>query len=139
MIMIRQAVESDEKALFLLAQNSPALEKLEFEAFQITFIDKIHDTSSYLGVAERNGSLVGYASGNSHSTFYANGRSFWLDAILVESDSRLNGIGRLLMDDVSSWCSKRDCKLVSLATNGAKEFYNALGYDDSARYFKKCL
>ena len=37
------------------------------------------------------------------------------------------------------WAGQNHCVLVSLATAGAKEFYEALGYEAKASYFKKYL
>jgi GNAT superfamily N-acetyltransferase len=74
-----------------------------------------------------------------HSTFYANGSTFWVDEILIKESMRRNGIGRNLMESITHWIRDRNCMLIALATNEAEEFYRGLGFQDSARYFKKYL
>jgi hypothetical protein len=37
------------------------------------------------------------------------------------------------------WAAVRDCALVALATRRAAPFYRALGYEESAVYFRKIL
>ena len=50
---------------------------------------------------------------------------------------RGGGVGRALMDAFESWAAGRDCALVAFATRRAAPFYRALGYEESAVYFRK--
>jgi hypothetical protein len=43
------------------------------------------------------------------------------------------------MDAVETWARDRGAAYVSLATRRASEFYLALGYDESAVFFRKML
>jgi len=79
-------------------------------------------------VAEDGAALVGYVSGYCHTTFYAGGKTAWIDELLVVSRCRQHGVGRLLMDAFEAWAEENSCKLVSLATAGASGFYERLGY-----------
>ena len=56
------------------------------------------------------------------------------DACLLSADD-----GRALMDGFEEWAAQRDCALVALAARRAAPFYRALGYEESAVYFRKLL
>jgi hypothetical protein len=43
------------------------------------------------------------------------------------------------MQGFEAWAAKRGSKLVALATRRAAPFYQALGYEESAIYFRKLL
>lgn len=44
-----------------------------------------------------------------------------------------------LMSAFERWAAARDCALIALATRRAAPFYRALGYEESAVYFRKVL
>jgi GNAT superfamily N-acetyltransferase len=75
----------------------------------------------------------------SDSTFYANGVISWVEELFVAEDYRGKKIGKKLMELVEKKACQRDSKLVALATRRAGSFYKAIGYDESAVYFKKNL
>ena len=77
--------------------------------------------------------------GFDHDTFFANGRVAWVEEIMVDEDVRGRGVGKALMQAFEAWARGRDLKLVALATRRAGQFYLALGYEDSATYFRKML
>jgi GNAT superfamily N-acetyltransferase len=83
--------------------------------------------------------VVGYLLGFRHLTFFANGPVGWVEEILVLPGYRGTGTGRALMDAFERWAGERDCPMVALATRRAAPFYQALGYEDSAVYFRKLL
>ncbi len=139
MITIRLADDADENRVFALSLDFPAPYGIDRETFGETWNQKLADSSAYVAVAEVDGAVVGYVSGYAHTAFYANGATVWIDEIFVREDLRGRGIGRNLMDGVSKWAKERGCKLVALATLGAADFYQTLGYEDSAKYFKKHL
>ena len=92
-----------------------------------------------MAVAETEQQLVGYVLGFEHYTFFANGRVAWVEEIMVSETFRRQGIGELLMRDVEAWAVARGCKLIALATRRASAFYKAIGYEESAAYFRKLL
>ena len=82
---------------------------------------------------------VGYLLGFRHLTFYANGPVGWVEEVVVRDQDRGRGIGRILMDAFERWASAQGCALVALATRRAGPFYRALGYEESATYYRKVL
>ena len=139
MTQIKEAINEDFESVLALAKKFPSPTELDEDHFKIAWIEKINDPNSYVGVALEKKSIVGYISGYLHSAFYANGSTFLVDEIFVVEDKRGSGVGRHLMESITHWTGERNCKLIALATNGAKDFYSALGFQDSARYFKKYL
>ena len=74
-----------------------------------------------------------------HTPFHANAPMFWVDEILVRQDSRNSGIGKHLMSMAEQWSANRGCVQILLASSGAGGFYETLGYQATAGYFKKAL
>jgi len=82
---------------------------------------------------------AGYLLGFRHLSFYANGPVGWVEEVVVRDQDRGRGIGRVLMAAFERWATAEDCALVALATRRAAPFYRALGYQESAAYFRKML
>jgi GNAT superfamily N-acetyltransferase len=139
MVSIRPAQPNDEAALLTLVRLFPTPTPPDEAAYAAVFRGKLADENSYLAVAEQGLALVGYGSGFSHQTFYASGRTAWLDELFVLEQFRHVGIGRALVSEFESWAAQRNCKLVSLAAAGAGAFYEQLGYVSKAGYYKKYL
>jgi GNAT superfamily N-acetyltransferase len=137
MATIRSAAVSDRSALFELARAFPTPTPPNFEQFSRALDVKLPDPSSCLLVAEQDGRLVGYVSGDCHATFYAGGVTAWVDELLVLEPLRGTGIGRQLLDAFEQWANDRQSVSVSLATRGAAAFYEHRGYISRARYYKK--
>jgi len=57
----------------------------------------------------------------------------------VSAPDQRQGVGRLLLQDFEQSAAERGAKLVALATRRAALFYQALGYHESATYFRKLL
>jgi len=82
---------------------------------------------------------LGYLLGFQHLTFYANGPVAWVEEVAVHRPYRGRGIGRDLMSAFEQWAGRQGCALIALATRRAAPFYRALGYEESAVYFRKML
>jgi ribosomal protein S18 acetylase RimI-like enzyme len=90
-------------------------------------------------VAEGGGEVVGYLLATSHPAFHANGPVAWVEEVMVAHPARGTGVGCQLMAAAEAWARDREAAYVALATRRAAEFYRALGYEESAVYFKKPL
>ena len=99
----------------------------------------LQDASAWLWVAEADGVLIGYLLGFDHFTFFANGRVSWVEEVAVTESWRREGVGTALMSAFESWAKERGSRLVALATRRAAPFYTALGYEESAIYFRRLL
>ena len=138
MVNIRPATLQDAPALFGLAKDFATSFVVDESSFQQSLTSLLFDRSAYLAVAEES-IVIGYVLGFDRDTFFANGRVSWVEEIMVRQDRRRAGIGRLLMESFEAWAKTRNSKLVALATRRAATFYKALGYEESAAYFRKVL
>jgi GNAT superfamily N-acetyltransferase len=136
---IRTAQHFDTEAVLALAKAFATSFVVEDQAFSRVFSELLASPQAYLAVAEADGQLVGYVLGFEHETFFANGRVAWVEEIMVSELFRRQGVGQLLMQEFETWAVQQGSKLVALATRRAAPFYRALGYEESAIYFRKLL
>ena len=139
MLKVRRATVADEFALFALVSRFPTPTPPSRETFAEGLRKKLRDADGFIAVAELGGQLVGYVAGDAHETFYAGGKVAWVDEILVAEGARRQGIGRALMAEFDAWAENGRCRLIGLATRAASSFYEELGFEDSAGYFKRYL
>src|ERR671930_2558428 len=136
---IRIAQHADAEAVLALAKPFATSFVVDEQAFHHALSALLAAPQAYLAVAETEQELVGYVLGFEHYTFFANGRVAWVEEIMVSEALRRQGIGQLLMREFEAWAVTRGCKLVALATRRGAAFYQALGYEESAVYFRKIL
>ena len=136
---IREARNADAKAVLVLAKLFAASFAVEERAFYHSFSVLLSTPDAHLAIAETAQQIVGYVLGFDHYTFFANGRVAWVEEIMVSEPFRRQNIGQLLMQEFETWAEARECKLVALATRRATAFYQAIGYEESAAYFRKLL
>ncbi len=138
--LIRLAEDTDSEAVFHLARDfATSFEVDNRQEFDSVFDRIQREDSIWLGVAESNAEVVGYLLGLDHLTFYANGRVAWIEEVVVRQDWRRRGVGRALTAAFESWTANRGAKLIALATRRAAKFYQSLGYEESATYFRKLV
>jgi len=82
---------------------------------------------------------VGYLLANCHLTFLADGPVAWVEEVTVDEGHRRSGVGRELMGFAENWARESGPAYHALASRRAGPFYLALGYEDSAVFFKKTL
>ena len=136
---IREASPDDLDDVFALTEQFAASFRPDRESFDHCVSHLMPDESAKLFVAEYDGQIAGYCLGFDHYALYANGRVSWVEEITVREELRRKGIGRALMNACEAWARLRGSKLVGLATRRAAQFYAALGYEESAVYFRKLL
>ena len=124
MFAIRRAELADEPQLFALTR---------------AFRHLLHPEDAALFVAERTQELTGYLLGFDHYSLSTNGRISWVEELMVREDCRRHGLGRELMSTFERWALERHSQLIALATRRAAPFYAAIGYEQSAVYFRKKL
>lgn len=134
---IRPAGDGDAAGVAALAAELAQSFAFSAERFRASFPVLLADERSCLLLAMNGHESVGYLLGFRHLTFYANGPVGWVEEILVRDHMRGRGVGRALMGEFERWAD--GCALVALATRRAAPFYRALGYEESATYFRKVL
>jgi len=135
----RPAEPPDGPALFLLARAFATSFVVEQPAFERALAELLTHPDAFLSVAEADGEVAGYVLGFDHLTFFANGRVAWVEEIMVGASFRRQDMGRRLMEVFEAWTTAREAKMIALATRRVSDFYKALGYGESAAYFRKRL
>lgn len=112
----------------------------ERHAFEATWQRLQAESTALVAIAEASDrSIIGYLLANSHSTFLANGPVAWVEEVMVAENHRRSGVGRELMDYAERWARDSGAAYLALASRRAGPFYLALGYEDSAVFYKKTL
>lgn len=134
---IRHARDGDADGVAELAGELAQSFTFSAERFRVNYPALLAADGACLLLAADGHEHLGYLLGFRHLTFYANGPVAWVEEIAVRGRSRNQGIGRALMDAFEQWAAAQGCALVALATRRAAAFYRALGYEESATYFRK--
>ena len=138
-LIFRTATMDDKEAIFLLANQLSEFIKVDKKIFTDNYREMISDKNHFLLVAELDEKVVGYLSGYFHKAIYANGLVAYVDEIVVLDCQRHLKIGTLLMKELEIIAKIKNCILISLATAGARAFYEKIGYETKAGYYKKYL
>jgi len=138
-ISIRRATESDEDTLFRLVQEFAVTFVPERSAFEVSLRKILANDDANLSVALLEGQVVGYCLGFDHYAFYTNGRTSFVEEVMVRENLRKHGVGRQLITCFEQWSISRGSKLVGLATRRAASFYEAIGYESSGTFFRRLL
>jgi GNAT superfamily N-acetyltransferase len=136
---IRQAEVGDVDEVAGLAAELAMSFKFSAARFRENYSSLLAENGACLLLAVNGHESAGYLLGFRHLTCYANGPVGWVEEIVVRDQDRGLGIGRVLMDAFEQWAAAEGCTLVALATRRAAPFYRALGYEESATYFRKVL
>jgi GNAT superfamily N-acetyltransferase len=136
---IRPARPTDADPLFTLAESFATSFKLDKETFRIAYRRLVSRDDVAILVAEEKGKLAGYLLGFTHDTFFANGPVAWIEELTVVEEQRRHSIGTDLVKRFEKWALARNAKMIALATRRAAPFYEKMGYEESAAYFRKML
>lgn len=137
--MIRRATAADADAIWPLTREFATSFTPDRNAFDKTFAALVERDDACLAIGTTASGAVGYVLAVAHPTLFANAPVVWVEELTVSEVERRSGIGRALMDAVDTWARDRGAAYVSLATRRASDFYLALGYDESATFFRKLL
>ena len=138
-VQIRHAGAADAGVVAILAGELAQSFAFSREKFDLSYPELLAAPDACVLLAVSGDQRLGYLLGFRHLTFYANGPVAWAEEVLVRGDHRGRGVGRALMTAFERWAAEQGCALVALATRRAAPFYRALGYEDSATYFRKVL
>ena len=136
---IRHAGAGDREDVAVLAAGLAQSFEFSAERFRASYPSLLAEDGACLLLAADGRESLGYLLGFRHLTFYANGPVAWVEEIAVRHEDRGKGIGAALMSAFEQWAAGQGCALVAVATRRAAPFYRAVGYDESAVYFRKLL
>lgn len=136
-VEIRPARTDDVDGLWPLVERFATSYVPERKGFEAMFAAILADETSLLLVAVDPTRLAGFLSATLRPALYAGAPLAWVEELMVREDLRGLGIGRQLMEGVEAWARDRGAVHLALATRRADDFYTAIGYQESATYFKK--
>lgn len=135
--MVRKATIQDADSIFRLVKDFATSFNPQKEFFIQSYKDLLSDEKAFVFVEDNGNKIVGYSLGFIHNTFFANGNVAWLEEIMVDEKYRRSGIGSELVKVFEQKAIDNDCKLIALSTRRAADFYLAIGFEESATYFRK--
>ena len=138
-VTVRPAVDEDRDHVWPLARDLATSYEVERSAYEEAYARAAGDEDVLVLVAEHDGRVVGYLLGQRHHTFHANGTALWVEEVMVAAAHRALGVGRALMAEAERWGREAGAAYVALATRRAATFYETLGFEASATYFKRRL
>ncbi|MFD0676040.1 MULTISPECIES: GNAT family N-acetyltransferase [unclassified Paenibacillus] len=139
MVEYRKATLQDEQQMFVIANKLATSFVVNENDFKKIYSSLLEDGNVDIYVADIESKLIGYVLAFHHNTFYANGLVTWVEELYVEEEYRGIKIGKALMQLIENAGKKRNTKLIALATRRASNFYEAIGYEKSATYYKKTI
>jgi GNAT superfamily N-acetyltransferase len=137
--MIRRATTLDADAIWPLTRQFATSFTPDRDAFDAAFASLVERDDAFLAVGTTASGAAGYVLAIAHPTLFANAPVVWVEEVMVREVERRSGMGRQLMDAVEAWARELGAAYVSLATRRAADFYLALGYEESATFFRKVL
>jgi len=138
-LQVRRAVPGDCEKIADLAKDLTQTFTFDHASMVQNFTKLLSIPNATLLVAEQDEDLVGYLLGYEHLTFWANGSVWWVEELMVAEGCRGQGIGRALMGGFEERCRQAGGSLVCLTTRRAAPFYQAIGYQEFATYFRKVM
>lgn len=136
-LLVRAARPDDADHVWPLARDFATSFTPRRESFDTTWQHLRDVPDALVVVAESEGQVVGYLLAHRHLTFLANGPVAWVEEVMVAEPHRRSGVGRELMRHAEHWAHRSGAAYLALASRRAGDFYTALGYEDSAVFFKK--
>lgn len=130
---------SDAGAVHELAASMAVSFTVEREAFLRSFAAVLDAPDAHVLVVDSGPTVGGYLLGFEHPAFFANGPVGWVEEIAVRENARRQHVGSRLMASFEEGVRERGGRLVALATTRASNFYEAIGYDHRAAYYRKYL
>lgn len=137
---VRPARLDDGVQVWPLTQQFATSFDPERPAFDSAFAALVARPDTFIAVAELpTAAIAGYVLATSHLTLFANGPVAWVEELMVSPDERRVGVGDSLMQAAEDWAQDQGAAYVALATRRAADFYKAIGYSESAAFFRKVL
>ncbi len=142
-ISIRRGRTEDASALFALArQYQTGREAIGRDEFLVAYDNVLRhrdQETNILFVAEQDGVIAGYSLLTVSRLLHAPGLTAHLQEIVVDADTRGNGIGDRLMQANEHYCMGRGVRQLSASTARIGSFYNHRGFEPVGEHYRKVL
>ena len=135
-LTVRPATTADAEALFALLREFAMSYTPDRIEFQKNLPKLVESDRQVLLVAAEDERVVGYAMASESMTLYANGRTVELIELVAKEARREHGIGRVLVEAVLEWARERGCVEVNVPTRRAGAYYEKLGFEETAAFYR---
>ena len=137
---VRLAEAADRDKIWPLARAFATTYELDQGRYNASFQQLVAEPNALLIIAHiRVIDIFGIQLAFTLQMFLANGPVTWIEEVMVAEEVRRRGIGHNLMVAAENWSTSKGAAYVALATRRASDFYLALGYTESAAYFRKLV
>ncbi len=133
---IRPARLEDADAVFGLLTDFATSYRPDRSTFDRHYPAILGASDADLVVANQDGVVIGYALAIDMLTLFANGVVTELIELMVEQHKREHGIGRALVEVIVLRARERGAIEVTVPTRRAGPFYEKLGFEETANYYK---
>ncbi len=142
MILIRQAIQSDERPIYDLITTLMGF-PLDRGAFYDVFVRNLHSKSVLYYVAESDEAIVGFGSLHIEPQLHHVGLAGEIQELVVHETVRSKGIGAELVSRLEKEAEKRGCVSLEVTTRkkwvDAQRFYEQVGFKKTHVNFTKAL
>lgn len=142
MILIRQAIQSDERSVYDLVTSLMGF-PLDWTAFHDVFTRNLHSESVLYYVAESDGAIVGFGSLHIEPQLHHAGLVGEIQELVVHETVRSKGIGAELVSRLEEEAGARGCVSIEVTTRkkwvDAQRFYERVGFKKTHVNFTKDL
>jgi ribosomal protein S18 acetylase RimI-like enzyme len=135
-LTVRPATRADSNALFALLREFATSYTPDRIAFQANLPKLLKSNHQLLLVAAEDERVVGYVMAAESMTLYANGPTAELIELMVGKTRRKRGIGRVLVEAAMAWARERGCVEVNVPTRRAGDYYEKLGFEETASFYR---
>jgi GNAT superfamily N-acetyltransferase len=140
---VDRCLDSDFEEIFSLLQQLWPSKKLDRGKLRTIFSETIRTHERVVLSAKINRRLVGYASMTLKNHLWHGGLIGWIDELVVNEAHRGLGIGRLLLDRLTTIAIEKDCCALELDSAfhrlEAHAFYEKAGFEKRAFLFSKSI
>ncbi|MEX0684156.1 MAG: GNAT family N-acetyltransferase [Dehalococcoidia bacterium] len=133
---VRPARLTDADTIFEMLGRFATSYAPDRAVFDESLPQMIADDRVTLLIAEEHTAAVGYVMAVEFQTLFANGSVVQVEELFVEEESRGRGMGRALLDTVLAWSRERQAVEVTVPTRRAGDYYERLGFERAAEYFR---
>lgn len=133
---IRRAAHADADAIFDILTGFAVSHSPDRADFDTNYPALIAADNQLVPVAALNGRVVGYVMASRSLTLYANGPVAEIIELAVEPSSRSRGLGKRMVETVIEWARDCGCIEVNVPTRRAGAYYERLGFERTASYYR---
>ncbi|SDL70147.1 Ribosomal protein S18 acetylase RimI [Daejeonella rubra] len=142
-ILIRNSTPEDLDEVFSLLQQLWPNRQLNKELFGKAFLNSFDIEGHIIRLACSGNEVIGLCALSLRNNLYAQGTLANIDELVIDEKYRGKGIGKLMLDDVTSIARDKNCPFLELESafhrEDAHRFYEKEGFEKTGYFLSKKL